>query len=271
MTQGDSYGGDQSYADADQQYAGEPYPPAEQPEPQNGSKVSVPTILASAGVAAIISALIVTIGVVGLVIADNNRNDNNASSQTPTVVNLGAAAQTAAAGAPQQAAGAPAAPQAGAQPTAAGEQVPESGGGGAPQGAGTPQAQAQAPAAQQTQQAAGPQALTAGQLNTKIKLIMNTGASNAQRADELQGGARALGSINQVAEMLRVSGAGFTYQMVGPVKLNGTTLTANLQMSLVGNGSRYRQLSWIWMDNKWKLSNASVCDIAAYAMIPCTV
>lgn len=71
--------------------------------------------------------------------------------------------------------------------------------------------------------------------------------------------------------MLRVSGAGFTYQMIGPVRLNGTSLSATLQMSLVGNGSRYRQLTWVWSGNKWKLSDRSVCDVAAYALIPCSV
>ncbi|GAC70035.1 hypothetical protein GS4_31_00010, partial [Gordonia soli NBRC 108243] len=140
-------------------------------------------------------------------------------------------------------------------------------------GAAAPQGQApaaQAPAQTQQQAAAAPQPLTAGQLNTKIKLIMNTGASRAARASELQSGARGLTSIDQVAQMLRVSGAGFTYQMVAPVTQSGNTLSARLQMSLVGNGSRYRQLSWIWMDNKWKMTSRSVCDIAAYAMIPCT-
>ena len=53
--------------------------------------VSVPTVLASAGIAAIISAIVVTIGVVGIVVSE--RNDSATAAQ-PTVVNLGAA-QTA--------------------------------------------------------------------------------------------------------------------------------------------------------------------------------
>lgn len=81
MSQGVPNGGEQY--PAGEQYA--PYP-AEQQSP---SRVSIPTILASAGVAAVVSALIVTIGVVGLVISNNN-DSNNSSAQTPTVVNLGA-------------------------------------------------------------------------------------------------------------------------------------------------------------------------------------
>lgn len=275
MSQGIPNGGEQ-YPAGEQEYA--PYP-AEQKSPP---KVSIPTILASAGVAAVVSALIVTIGVVGLVISNNNYS-NNSSARTPAVVNLGAAQKDGAqlGGTTAPAAGT-AAPQPGApapQPVAPAppvEQVPESGGdagtggAGANQGATPGQApQTQAPAQQQP--VAAPAALTAGQLNTKVKLIMNTGASRATRSDELQGGERALGSVDAAAQMLQVNGAGFTYKMIDPVELKGTTLTAPLQMSLVGNGSRNRQLTWVWMDDKWKLSNTSVCEVASYAMIPCTV
>ena len=243
---------------------------------------SLPTILASAGIACIVSALIVTIGVMGLLIADRRAEGNSASS-TPTVVNLGSA-QTGmlpSGTSPNNGTGAEAAaaPPQGSAPAAQvpAEQVPE---GGAGAGAGNaPQAAAPpggvVPAPQQATGSAGsqpttsaPSALTPGQLNTKIKLIMNTGASRAARADELQSGARGLGPIDQVAQMLRVSGAGFTYQMVGPVRATATNLSATLQMSLVGNGSRYRTLTWVWAGAKWKLSDRSVCDVAAYALIP---
>ena len=58
-----------------------------------GSSLNWPTVLASAGVAAVISALIVTIGVVGLLLVDNRNGLQNTAAQ-PTVVNLGGA-QTA--------------------------------------------------------------------------------------------------------------------------------------------------------------------------------
>ncbi|MDL9946659.1 hypothetical protein QSJ19_13885 [Gordonia sp. ABSL11-1] len=250
----------------------------------SASGVSIATILASAGVAAIVSALIVSIGVVGILVADQRAGEAS-GAQTPTVVNLGAAGPATPAGAapnvvvPGNAAPAQDAPPAGQAP--AGEQVPESDGGAgagtsaappaeAPQGGAAPVPPTAGPA-QPAPAASSPAALTPGQLNTKIKLIMNTGAARAARANELQSGERGLRSIDQVAQMLRVSGAGFTYQMIGPVRLNGTSLSATLQMSLVGNGSRYRQLTWVWSGNKWKLSDRSVCDVAAYALIPCSV
>lgn len=279
MTQADPYGDDPSYAD-EQQYA-----PSQQPAEKSGSKVNVPTILASAGVAAVISALIVTIGVVGL--ATSDKLGNNAAAAQSTVVNLGSAQGTQA---PKGVTGAqntgdattgtPAAGDAaGGAPT---ENVPESDGdagtGSGTEGTGGTTAQQGATGSQGTAQqgatqaqSATPAPLTAGQLNTKVKAIMNTNASDATRGDEIQGGQQALGSINAVAQMLKVSGAGFSYKVVGPVTQNGTTLNARLQMSLVGNGSRYLDLSWVWVDGKWKLSNKSVCAIAEYAMTKCTV
>ncbi|WP_188486139.1 hypothetical protein [Williamsia phyllosphaerae] len=252
--------------------------------------VNLPTVLASAGVAAVVSAIIVTIGVVGLVISgDIGGDDTTAAAQTPTVVNLGAAQSSVAAGQAPAAAqpGATTPPSAAGQPpaTQAGEQVAESGGGAgagnAPVGqAPAPQAPAQQPPAQQApaqqaapsaQPAAAPQALTVGQLNTKIKLLMNTGASRAARADELQAGARGLGSVDGVANLLRISGAGFTYQMINPVTVNGTTLSATLQMTLAGRGSKTQPLSWVWSGSDWKLSNKSTCDVAGLALLPCSI
>lgn len=269
MSQGDLYG-EQPYAD--DQYAAQS---AEAPAAEgSGSKVSVPTILASAGVAAIISALIVTIGVVGLATSDKFGNDTAAAQ--PTVVNLGSAQGTTTPNGVtgQQNAGDPANGTTAAAPT---ENVPESDGDagtgsgtqGTGNGAGT--TTEAGTTGDTTQQAATPSPLTAGQLNTKVKIIMNTSASDAARADEMEGGQQALGSVNGVAEMLRVSGAGFSYKIIAPVTQNGKTLNARLQMSLVGNGSRYRDLSWVWVDNKWKLSNESVCVIAEYALLKCTV
>ncbi|MCK5751911.1 MAG: hypothetical protein KAH46_04305, partial [Mycobacterium sp.] len=91
------------------------------------------------------------------------------------------------------------------------------------------------------------------------------------RADELEAGARALGPVDAVANVLRVSGAGFTYQMIAPVTVSGNSMTATLQISLVGQGSRTRALTWVWAGDKWKLSNRSTCDVAGLALIPCSL
>ena len=30
-------------------------------------------------------------------------------------------------------------------------------------------------------------------------------------------------------------------------------------------------LTWVWKDNKWKLSNTSACEVAGYAQVPCAL
>ncbi|GAB25691.1 hypothetical protein GOPIP_087_00820 [Gordonia polyisoprenivorans NBRC 16320 = JCM 10675] len=238
-----------------------------------GSSLNWPTVLASAGVAAVISALIVTIGVVGLLLVDNRNGLQNTAAQ-PTVVNLGGAQTAQAPAAPGAAAPSAQAP-AGQVPAAAPtEAVPPAAGAVTPTAVAPAQPAApQAGAPQATAPAAvTPAALTPAQLTTKIKLVMNTGAPRATRAAELQGGQQALTSVDAVSRLLAAyPNSGFSYQIIGPVTVSGTTMNAQLQMSLVGNGSRYKPMRWLWLDGKWKLSNESVCGIASYAMIPCSV
>ncbi|MFT4394125.1 hypothetical protein ACLTEW_04240 [Gordonia lacunae] len=256
-------------------------------EPDAGSSrrsggVSIPTVLASAGVAAIISAIVVTIGVVGIVVSERN---DSASAAQPTVVNLGAA-QTALPHqgiAGQQPGAVPGQPApAGAPAAAPTENVPEGGGaiGGpvGPAGEGAAPAPGQAApapgttAAPQQTVAAGPTALTPGQLNTKVRIVMNSNGSRAARAAELEGGERALRQIDLVSRAITTYGnVGLSYQMVGPVQVSGTTLTAPLQISVVGRGSQNRSMTFVWSGNKWKLSNRSVCTIAGFVLLPCSL
>ncbi|WP_168705183.1 hypothetical protein [Gordonia paraffinivorans] len=263
-------------------YVAEPHEP-DAASVKRSRGISIPTVLASAGVAAVISAIVVTIGVIGLVALDN---DNNSSAQ-PTVVNLGsaqtpqqqalagAAAGQQPAAAPAPAAGAPAA----AAPAPAGEVVLESSGaaGGAPGVAAAPAPAAPvAPATgatpQQQTAAAAPTALTPGQLNTKVKTIMNSRGNRAARAAELEGGERALRQLDAVSAALTQYGnVGFSYQMVGPVQVSGNTMSAPLQISVVGRGSQNRTLTWVWTGDKWKLSNKSVCLIASFVLLPCSL
>ncbi|MBD0863344.1 hypothetical protein IA539_19410 [Gordonia sp. zg691] len=255
-------------------------------EPDAGSEkrsrgINIPTVLASAGVAAVISALIVTIGVVGLAVSE--RNDSSTSPQ-PTVMNLGAAANPmqpqAVAGANQPGAvpGQPA-PAAAPAPAPAAENVPESGGTvGAPPAANPAPAPAPAPGAatapqqQQPAAAAAPTALTPGQLNTKVKIIMDARGSRAARIAELEGGERALRQIDAVAAAITTYGnVGLSYQMINPVQVSGTTMTAPLQISIVGRGSQNRSMTWVWNGTKWQLSNKSVCTIAGFLLLPCSL
>ncbi|ATD69319.1 MULTISPECIES: hypothetical protein [Gordonia] len=259
-------------------YVGDTHEPEAGSEKRSGG-VSIPTVLASAGVAAVISAIVVTIGVVGIVVSERN---DTASAAQPTVVNLGSAQAPQQQGlvgpaATQQPAAAPGQPAPAAAPApAATENVPESGG---TVGAG-PDAAAPAPAPApgtsaappQQQAAAAPTALTPGQLNTKVKIVMNSRGNRAARAAELQGGERALRQIDAVAQAITTYGnVGLSYQMVGPVQISGNKMTAPLQISVVGRGSQNRAMTWVWSGDKWKLSNSSVCLIASFVLLPCSL
>ena len=92
------------------------------------------------------------------------------------------------------------------------------------------------------------------------------------RAAELEGGERALRQIDLVARAITTYGnVGLSYQMVGPVQVSGNTLTAPLQISVVGRGSQNRSMTFVWSGNKWKLSNRSVCTIAGFVLLPCSL
>ena len=238
---------------------------------KSNSSVNVPTVFVAAGVSAVISALIVSIGVVGVLFAvDTDTSASN--SAEPTVVNLGAAANpqgTVQAGATAQpTAAAPAAP---APTTAAAAPAPAVGGGTTSGGGYAPQA----PAAPATTEAPGaetaaPAALSAGELQNKLKLVLN--GSSAQKADELEAGTRGVLVGEGIGNTLRTfEPAGVKWRIAGPVTVNGNTMSANLILSSPGFNDATMGLTWVWKDNKWKLSNTSACEVAGYAQVPCAL
>ncbi|AZG46279.1 hypothetical protein [Gordonia insulae] len=252
-----------------------------------GDGVNWPTVLMAGGISAIISALVVTIGVVGLLLSDIGR-DNNASSNTqPTVVNLGSAqSEVPQAGAPQAAprATAPGAPAAAAPAPAPGGEgssadLPAGGasGGGLAPGA-APQPAPEVPAApQQTQPRQQAQTPTSrptpsvGQLQGDLNALVG-GGSAAQKGQRLEGGQRAATQAQPIVLLLqRFKPLGFTYRVVGPVSVNGNTAKATLELRSPGYQPARMPVYWVWKDGQWKLSNRSICDIGAYAQIPCSL
>ena len=259
----DAYGDEptQAYA-AEPEYAAEP---AAEPAAASGGGVNWPTVLASAGLAGLVSAIVLAIGLVGLVLVDDK--NNNGTAATPTVVNLGSNQQ------PTQLAPVQAAPAA-AEPAAEEEAPAAAPAEEAPVAAEAPVAEAPAAATTEetTQAQAGqPAAPTVASLNKQLNLFAG-GASNATKAKQLEGGAKAVPALDSVIKLVKqYSYTGFTYQIVGPVKQTGTTATAQLKMTLPGQGSRYLTMKYLYIDGMWKLSNKSVCDLAAYAQQSCPV
>ena len=64
----------------------------------------------------------------------------------------------------------------------------------------------------------------------------------------------------------------FRYEMVDPVAVEGDQMTATIQMSMVGLGSKPpADLYYVAKDGKWVLTDESVCLIASQARVSCTV
>lgn len=241
---------------------------------KSNSSVNVPTVFVAAGVSAVISGLIVSIGVVGIMFAVDT--DNSASnSAEPTVVNLGAAANPQGTVQPgATAAQTTAVPTSAAPTTAAAAPAPAVGGGITSGGGYAPQAPAataapgttEAPAAE----TAAPTALSTGELQNKLTLVLN--GSSAQKADELEAGARGVPVGEGIGNTLRTfEPVGVRWRIAGPVTVNANTMSANLILSSPGFNDATMGLTWVWKDNKWKLSNTSACEVAGYAQVPCAL
>ncbi|MGB3885770.1 hypothetical protein [Gordonia sp. (in: high G+C Gram-positive bacteria)] len=225
---------------------------------ESGSKVNWPTVMMSAGIAAMISAIVLAIGMAGLMVS--GVTTKAAVAEAPaTVVNLGAQ---------QQAPGAPAAPAAAPSSDVAPAPVAE-----VPADVPAPAPVPEATTAAQptVAQASGPTTPTAAQLQADLDFL-GSGASGAQKAQRLEGGSRA---VNQAQGILglakRFKAMGLTYRIVDPVTVNGNTASARMKLASPGYDPTYMTLKWVWQDGRWKLTNASVCDLGSYASIPCNL
>ncbi|MFT4086350.1 MAG: hypothetical protein QM658_04215 [Gordonia sp. (in: high G+C Gram-positive bacteria)] len=232
-------------------------------DPDSRRSINWPTVIVAAGLAGLVSAIVLAIGMVGVMVADSAARNN--STATPTVVNLGAqqnpAATTAAPAAPAAPAGTDPAATTPA-PADAAPVVP-----GSPAAPAAPAATTSAAPATTAQTSVPTLAMFQGQLR-----LLESNAPASQKAQVLEGGNRAVGQMTSILQLVRsYSYTGFKYQLIGPVTQNGDTATARLQMTLPGYDARYTTLKWVNVGGNWKLSNKSVCDLAAYAQQSCSV
>ena len=229
----------------------------------SGSSISWPTVMMAAGISAVVSAIILAIGLVGIMLSDVGSRPT-AQEPPATVVNLGAQQQT------QQ-------PQA-AAPTSETDEPTDSSEPEAPvddaPGADAPVPDApvaQTPAQTPTQTSAAPTKPTAAQLQNDLDFLAS-GASNSQKAKRLEGGSRAVGQAQGILSLAKkFKPMGLSYQIVDPVTVNGKTATARLKLSSPGYQPNYMKLTWVWKDGRWKMTNSSVCALGAYANIPCNL
>lgn len=242
-------------------------PEAEEAAPggASGSSVSWPTVMMAAGISAIISAIVLAIGMVGLMLSDVGGR-TTAQEPPATVVNLGAQQGQVPPAAPAAATDAPASETPTSDVPMADGPLPDVPNPVAPTQQQSPQ-QSQA----QTQRAGSPTRPTAAQLQNDLDYLAS-GASSSQKAQRLEGGSRAVGQAQGILSLAkRFKPMGLTYQIVDPVAVNGNTATARMKLSSPGYQPTYMKLSWVWQDGRWKMTNRSVCDLGAYANIPCNL
>lgn len=246
-------------------------------EQTRGSRSSTVTIAVAAGVSAVVSAIVVTVGVVGMILIDQR----DAAPQTVVTALPSGLVQQSAVVPGQAAPGTTATESKPAEPKPADDKTPAA----APAPAVPAAAPAPAPApaapvaAHQPAPAAEPEAEaeqkpptpSVQELTGKLQTLLNAGGSAEAKSAQLQAGGAAMPTVNTVGAALKAAGPVYKWSLEGPVTVAGDTLTAQLKTSLVGLGDRRQPLTWKWVDGSWKLSNESVCSLAATAMAPCSV
>ncbi len=238
-------------------------PIADADEAGGRDSIDWPTVAVAAGMAGIVSALVLAIAVVGLLFSDAAAGNRVAAA--PQVVNLGAAvpAPVAAAVAP------PAAAPPAAEPSHT-EQMPA---GQAP--AAAPEVGSEsAPAAAAPVESADAGAAAAPSLaQFRADLaVLRSGASNQEKGRLLEGGAPAAATLTRVLDYgKQFEPMGMGYRLVGPVKQSGTTATARLELFAPGYPSNHLTMKFVWKDGRWKLTDKSVCELASFAQLPCNV
>ncbi|MET9488577.1 hypothetical protein [Nocardia sp. NPDC006630] len=110
-----------------------------------------------------------------------------------------------------------------------------------------------------------------GDLQSKLRLALNTGADRGARANELEAGEAGLPLLDQVGGVINTVPS-LRWQLAGPVNSNGDTTTANLQVSVDGYGTFPNiEMGWREIDGTWKLTRESECSVAYYAGLSCNL
>lgn len=118
---------------------------------------------------------------------------------------------------------------------------------------------------------AQPAALSAGELTSQLRQVLDTGAPASERASKLAGGAAAVATADNIANRLNSYGGMVSWQVQDPV-LNGDQLDARLAVTIPIFGTKTHNIYWVSQDGAWKLSNPSACVIANdVAGVSCTV
>ncbi|WP_336086940.1 hypothetical protein [Nocardia sp. SSK8] len=109
---------------------------------------------------------------------------------------------------------------------------------------------------------------SAGQLQAKLQLVLNTGADRGTRANELENGEAGLPLMDQIGGVM-ASVPGFAWNVTNAYT-EGSYTYADLLVTVPGFGTFPPiAASWVDVDGTWKLTSESQCTIAYYASLSC--
>jgi hypothetical protein len=111
---------------------------------------------------------------------------------------------------------------------------------------------------------------SAGELQNQLESILADGTSDDQIASNLANPA-GVGAIKDAGAQMRAFPI-FHFQVDEPITVDGDQMTATINMSMTGLGTKPPQdLYYEVRDGRWVLTDESVCLIAQQARVTCTV
>jgi hypothetical protein len=246
---------------------------------KSGRSVAWPTVALSVGLSALASAVVIGVGAAVMIANTNDpqvtlvqgdgttnagvtskKDDNTTTAQRATT--SAKPTSTSAAGAGSSGSG-----------SSGSEPVRINGGGSAPiddASAGESGGDSDSGASARSGGADIPAQPSNSELKNQMETILAQGASDDTIAANLENPA-GVQTIRDAGAAMRAVPI-FRYEMVDPVVVEGDQMTATIQMSMVGVGSKPpTDLYYVAKDGKWVLTDESVCLIASQARVSCTV
>lgn len=113
---------------------------------------------------------------------------------------------------------------------------------------------------------------TAAEVQEILQSMLDPKAKDHAVAVGLEGGEAAVPTVREVGKVLDKYNLVYKWRVTeGSVAVSGETMNATLTLTLVGMGSKEQPVSFIREHGQWKLSNASVCELAEMAQTTCAV
>ncbi|WP_433727891.1 hypothetical protein ACQP0C_37430 [Nocardia sp. CA-129566] len=109
---------------------------------------------------------------------------------------------------------------------------------------------------------------SAGELTAKLGVAINTSASRAARAAELEAGEAGLGTMDAIAGLLAAAPPSLRYNVVNP-SVSGDRIDATLRVTTEGYPDFNYAVSWRQLDGTWKFTREAQCNLASALSLPC--